>query len=120
MKKYNSSELVVFKEILLKLKAIEETQVSNLNESLSSITDNGKEENGIDSTSYSVQIESIMNSKSRAVKHLLQINNALLRIDNNRYGVCSVMGELISKERLMAVPTTTMSIEGKILKEKQK
>ena len=41
------------------------------------------------------------------------LRNALVRIENKTYGICRVTGKLISKERLMAVPHATLSIEAK-------
>jgi RNA polymerase-binding transcription factor DksA len=39
---------------------------------------------------------------------------ALLRSENKSYGICKVTGKLIAKERLMAVPHTTQSMEAKL------
>lgn len=38
---------------------------------------------------------------------------ALSRIENKTYGICRVTGRLIPKERLRAVPHTTLSIDPK-------
>ena len=45
---------------------------------------------------------------------------ALVRIENKTYGICRVTGKLIPKGRLLAVPHTTISVEGKELEQKQK
>lgn len=50
---------------------------------------------------------------SRQSSYIKNIENALIRIKNGSYGICSVSGVLISKERLRAVPHTTQSIEAK-------
>ena len=44
---------------------------------------------------------------------IMNLENALLRIKNQTYGVCRVTGKLIAKERLRLVPHATMSIEAK-------
>lgn len=49
----------------------------------------------------------------RQRKHVNDLQNALQRIHNKSYGICLVTGELIDKRRLLVVPTTTKSIEGK-------
>jgi len=36
-----------------------------------------------------------------------------VRIENKTYGICRETGKLIPKERLMAVPHATLSIEAK-------
>ena len=74
MKKYTFSELNVLINRLLELKALEEDQIDSFNDRLMEITENGKDENSIDTTSYSVQIETLTASKNRCIKHLTQIN----------------------------------------------
>jgi RNA polymerase-binding protein DksA len=54
---------------------------------------------------------------SREEKYLKQLDDALERIENGLYGICRVTGKLISKERLEAVPTTTISAEAKKAQE---
>ena len=49
----------------------------------------------------------------RQEKFVRDLKNALVRIENKTYGVCRVTGKLIPKERLMAVPHATLSIEAK-------
>ena len=49
----------------------------------------------------------------RQEKFIRDLKNALVRIENKSYGVCRVMGKLISKERLKLVPHATLSIEAK-------
>ncbi len=49
----------------------------------------------------------------RQAKFILNLNNALIRIDNHSYGICRITGKLISKERLTLVPHATLSIEAK-------
>ena len=55
---------------------------------------------------------------SRDEKYLKQIDSALERIQNGTYGICRVTGKEISKERLEAVPTTTIFYEAKVKAEK--
>lgn len=50
----------------------------------------------------------------RLLKFIQGLQAALLRIENKTYGVCRVTGKLIPKERLRAVPHTTLSIEAKL------
>jgi len=55
---------------------------------------------------------------SRDEKYLKQINEALERIENGTYGICRVTGNEIGRERLEAVPTTTISYEAKLKESK--
>lgn len=50
----------------------------------------------------------------RQKKFIEQLEAALGRIANKTYGVCRTTGKLIQKERLMAVPHTTQSMEAKL------
>ena len=49
----------------------------------------------------------------RQEKFVRDLKHALIRIQNKTYGICRVTGKLIPKERLMAVPHATLSIEAK-------
>ncbi len=110
---YSSLELNDFKHILTNLKLQQEKQIERVATDIEEIIVNGKDEQQVVSTSYSSQLESLMDSKYRMVKHLKYINNALLRIENKTYGICAETGKKIPKERLLAVPITILSIEGK-------
>lgn len=59
--------------------------------------------------------ENLSQLAARQQKYITNLENALIRIKNGTYGVCSVTGKLISKERLIAVPHTTQSIEAKLM-----
>ena len=49
----------------------------------------------------------------RQKKFIQHLENALLRIENGSYGICRVTGNLISEQRLRAVPHATLSIDAK-------
>lgn len=49
----------------------------------------------------------------RQLKFIQHLQAALVRIENKTYGICRETGKLISKERLMAVPHATLSIDAK-------
>jgi RNA polymerase-binding transcription factor DksA len=59
--------------------------------------------------------ENLSQLAARQQKYITNLENALVRIKNGTYGICSVTGKLISKERLIAVPHTTQSIEAKMM-----
>jgi DnaK suppressor protein len=50
----------------------------------------------------------------RQDKFIRNLQDALVRIENKTYGICSVTGKLIPKERLLSVPHTTLSIGAKL------
>jgi len=49
----------------------------------------------------------------RQQKFIQHLEAALIRIENRTYGVCRETGNLISKQRLRAVPHATLSIDAK-------
>ncbi len=50
----------------------------------------------------------------RISEHIKKLDDAMDRIRNKTYGICRVCGCLIAKERLLAVPITTLSAAYKI------
>ena len=56
----------------------------------------------------------------RQLDFIRKLQAALVRIENKTYGVCRITGKLIPKERLLAVPYATLSIEGKEIEARNK
>ena len=112
--RYSDSELEVFDKLI-------DDKLSKANEQLSFYMDQIQElsENddsklkGLDDGISSVETERLYTMAARQKKLIQHLENAKLRIKNKVYGVCRVSGKLISKERLMAVPHATLSIEAK-------
>ncbi len=50
----------------------------------------------------------------RQLKFIQHLQGALVRIENKTYGICRETGKLIAKERLMAVPHATLSMDAKL------
>jgi len=61
-----------------------------------------------------------LTSQHRLKEQLLEIEYALARIQQGRYGVCEETEEHIEIERLKAVPWTRVSIEGAEIREAMK
>ena len=49
----------------------------------------------------------------RQMKFIQHLQAGLVRIENKTYGICRETGKLIPKERLLAVPHATLSVEAK-------
>ena len=85
---------------------------------------NRSNDEGTDSTAGNTKVledgadtaekENLSQLAARQQKFINNLENALVRIKNGTYGICSVSGKLISKERLKAVPHTTQSIAAKM------
>jgi DnaK suppressor protein len=58
-----------------------------------------------------------LNRHERIRYQLVEIENALARIENGTYGICEETEELIEEDRLLAIPWTRLSIEGAEIRE---
>jgi RNA polymerase-binding protein DksA len=68
---------------------------------------------GMDDSALSVENESAVKHAGRMRKHIQHLQSAKERIQKKTYGICRETGKLISKNRLLAVPHATLSIEAK-------
>ena len=125
MAKMSKKDLEFFKNLLLtKRKKV----AKNLEYLRSTVLDSTTKEASGDHSSYSFHMadqgtdamerEKAFMFAARDEKYLKQIDDALERIENSTYGICRITGKLIPKERLMAVPTTTISVEAKNAEKK--
>jgi len=113
--KYNQKDLEEFKQVITaRLKIAKEQldfylkQIQDFAESPESQV-KGFSEGGI-GTVESERLHTMADRQKKLIQHL---ENALLRIKNKTYGICRVTGKLISKQRLLAVPHATLSIDAK-------
>ncbi|MFY0593173.1 TraR/DksA family transcriptional regulator [Roseivirga sp.] len=121
--RYSANELSEF-EALIKEK-IDKAKVE-LNELKKSLTKSGDSGDDISNNSTKVledgadtmEKENLNQLAARQQKFINNLENALIRIKNGTYGICIDTGNLISKERLMAVPHTMHSIAAKLSKRK--
>ena len=117
--RYSDAELQEFKELLLdKLKSAKE-ELNSLASSLSTPNANGTDDTAgtyktLEDGSATLEKEQINQLAARQKKFIEQLEAALVRIENKTYGVCRETGKLIQKERLRAVPHTTLSMEAKL------
>ena len=117
--RYSESDLQEFKGLLLdKLRSAKE-ELNSLATSLSSPNANGTDDTAgtyktLEDGSATLEKESINQLAARQKKFIEQLEAALVRIENKTYGVCRETGKLIQKERLRAVPHTTLSMEAKL------
>lgn len=68
---------------------------------------------GLDDGTGTMESEELFNMAARQQKLIKHLENALIRIQNKVYGICRQTGNLISKDRLRAVPHATLSIQAK-------
>lgn len=117
--RYSNKDLKEFKELITEKYNQSVADYEQLKEALSFKSDNGTNdtcptfnlgEDGADAISK----EEIASQAIRLKKYIEHLHNALIRIENKTYGICSVTGTLIPKERLRSVPHTTQSINAKL------
>jgi RNA polymerase-binding transcription factor DksA len=117
--KYSENELMEFEALI-----VEKLDKAKIELKVLKGTLNKSDEEGTDTTSGNTKVledgadtaekENLSQLAGRQQKFINNLEHALIRIKNGTYGICSITGKLISKERLMAVPHTTQSIEAKL------
>ncbi len=119
--KYPEADLKFFRANIERAReeALEELRM--LRERLEDLTNS---ENNEDSSIYSMHMaeqgsEAVEKEKTyaqiqRIQDYIRKLEEALGRIDDKSYGICRMCGILIAKERLIAVPITTLSASYKI------
>ena len=120
--RYSDSDLLEFKEIILKKITNAEEDLELLKSAYKNDSNNGTDdtsptfkafEEGSETMSKEVNVQFAI----RQEKFIRDLYYALQRIENKTYGVCRVTGKLITKERLKLVPHATLSIEAKNLQQ---
>ena len=118
--RYSDAELAEFKALIEKKFEKAKEQLTSLQEQILEITENSSDEHGgdwVDDSSINNDVEMLNNMAIRQRMYIRELENALVRIRNKTYGICSVTGELIDKRRLLAVPTTTKSLAAKTVEQ---
>jgi len=112
--RYNNKELSEFQKII-EAKLVEaKKQLDFYKNQKAEMADNPDTKvKGLDDGMSTVENERLSTMALRMQKHIQHLENAKLRIQNKVYGICRVTGKLIAKERLVAVPHATLSMEAK-------
>ncbi|MCT4613361.1 MAG: TraR/DksA C4-type zinc finger protein [Marinifilaceae bacterium] len=117
-KRYSDEELAEFKELIeQKLekarKDFDTLKASISNGSGNDIQDTSPTFKVLEEGASVLSKEEAGRLAQRQAKFISHLEAALIRITNKTYGVCRETGNLISKERLRAVPHATLSIDAK-------
>ena len=117
--RYSDAELQEFKELILaKLKQAQENYEQLKNDIM--VDESNPTFKMMEEGASTQQKEISSQQLQRQQEFIRKLQGALVRIENKTYGVCRITGKLIPKERLQAVPHTTLSIEGKEIEAKNK
>jgi RNA polymerase-binding transcription factor DksA len=121
--RYSDEELKEFETLILEKLDKAKNEYKILKDTLSRDNDSGTDSTSggntkvLEDGAETAEKENLSQLAARQQKYIANLENALIRIKNGTYGICSVTGKLISKERLIAVPHTTQSIEAKMMKQ---
>lgn len=114
--RYSDEELQEFK-VLIDSKLIQaQEELNTTQQQIADLNENGFNQQGgdwYDDSTTHTDLEMLQRMMMRQQRYVQDLRNALLRIQNKTYGICSVTGVLIDKSRLRLVPHATKSIDGK-------
>ena len=116
--RYSDAELQQFKALIQAKIEKAEKDLTMINESFINNQNNGTDDTSPTFKAFEEGAETLSKEQNailagRQEKFIRDLKHALMRIENKTYGICRVTGKLIPKERLMAVPHATLSIEAK-------
>ncbi len=114
---YSPEELEEFRQIILKKIGTAEEDyydLKNRNNNSHGTGDTSWTPKTLEDGNASLVREHNSRMAKRMESHIDDLKRALIRIENRTYGICRETGKLISKERLRAVPHTTLSIKAKM------
>ncbi|MDL1913687.1 MAG: TraR/DksA family transcriptional regulator [Bergeyella sp.] len=116
--RYSDKDLAFFQELIQSKIEKAEKDLSLINENFVNNQNNGTDDTSPTFKAFEEGAETLSKEQNailanRQEKFIRDLKLALIRIENKTYGVCRVTGKLIPKERLMAVPHATLSIEAK-------
>lgn len=117
--RYTDKELGEFKELIIEKLKEAQTDYDLLKQTLSNEDNHGTDDTSptfklLEDGSDVLSKEETAQLAARQEKYIINLKNALVRIENKTYGICRVSGKLIPKERLRSVPHATLGIDAKL------
>ena len=117
--RYSDEELQEFKELILAKIEVAQKNYERLKDSIM-VDESNPTFKMMEEGASTMQKEISSQNAERQLDFIRKLQAALVRIENKTYGVCRITGKLIPKERLLAVPHTTLSLEGKEIEARNK
>jgi DnaK suppressor protein len=115
--RYGDNDLAEFKALIQKKLDTAREEFNKLQKQLHTPNENAPEEHKyltMEDGALTFEKENMNQLAGRLRKFINNLEAAMVRVENKTYGICRVTGKLISKERLRAVPHTTLSIDAKL------
>jgi RNA polymerase-binding transcription factor DksA len=116
--RYSDEDLQDFKSLIDGKLTQAQDELDTTERQIADLNENGFNQQGgdwYDDSTAHTDLEMLQRLLQRQQRHVQDLKNALLRIQNKTYGICTVTGQLISKERLRLVPHATKSMDGKAM-----
>jgi len=117
--RYSDAELQEFKELILSKIETAQENYERLKDSIM-VDESNPSFKMMEEGASTLQKETASQQAERQLEFIRKLQAALIRIENKTYGVCRITGKLIPKGRLLAVPHTTLSLEGKEIEAQRK
>ncbi len=114
--RYSDEDLAEFKALIETKLERERDEVTFMRDQIVELNENSGDQQGgdwFDDSSIHSELEMLNNQVIRKQQYINNLENALIRVQNKTYGICSVTGQLIDKKRLLLVPHATKSVEAK-------
>ncbi len=114
--RYSDEELQEFKVLIDEKLVKAQEELDFTQKQIDELNENGFNQQGgdwYDDSTAHTDLELLQRMAARQQRHIQDLKNALLRIQNKTYGICIITGQLIDKNRLRLVPHATKSIDGK-------
>ena len=116
--RYSDEELEEFRAIINDKLAIARDSYTKMmrrlmNQDTNDVDDTSPTYKALEEGSLTQSKEELVSMAARQQKFIQGLEAALVRISNKTYGIDRMTGELISKERLRAVPHATLSVASK-------
>ncbi|MEO1301114.1 MAG: TraR/DksA C4-type zinc finger protein [Bacteroidota bacterium] len=117
--RYSAEELHEFEQLILKRLDLANKELVFIQGALSRENENSVEKSMklLEEVPDTLEKEHLSMLLDRQRKYIVHLENALIRIKNGTYGLCTVTGKPIDKARLKAVPHSRHSVEAKRTKE---
>jgi len=117
--RYSDEELKEFKELILEKLKIAQSDYEMYKTSLTQSDGNDTQDTSptfkvLEEGAATLSKEEAGKLAQRQLKFIQHLQAALVRVENKTYGICRETGNLISKERLRAVPHATLSMDAKM------
>ncbi len=114
--RYSDEDLLEFKTLIEKKLEREKEEANFMRDQIIELNENSGDQQGgdwFDDSSIHAELEMLNSQVIRKQQYINNLENALLRVRNKTFGICSVSGQLIDKKRLLLVPHATKSVEAK-------